>query len=125
MDDAQSRLRIRLVVRGALRMGPGRADLLEGIRETGSIGAAGRRMRMSYKRAWSLVEALNAGFRAPLVETARGGAGRGGARLTPLGERVLAAWRRLEARAAEGAAEELAELRAAAAAAPSEADAAD
>lgn len=107
-------VRIRLLVDSELKMGPGRADLLEGIRDAGSIGAAGRRMRMSYKRAWSLVEALNAGFREPLVETARGGAARGGARLTPLGESVLAAWRRLEAKTAEAASEELAELRAAA-----------
>ena len=43
-------------------LGPGRADLLEGIAETGSIAAAGKRMGMSYKRAWSLVQALNDGW---------------------------------------------------------------
>jgi len=78
-------------------MGPGRADLLALIAETGSIAAAGRRMGMSYRRAWSLVESMNSSFTAPLVETAKGGAERGGARLTALGQELLAAYRSLEA----------------------------
>jgi molybdate transport system regulatory protein len=49
-------------------LGPGKAELLEGIAATGSIAEAGRRMGMSYQRAWSLVQTLNAGFAAPLVE---------------------------------------------------------
>jgi molybdate transport system regulatory protein len=78
-------------------MGPGRADLLAMIEETGSIAAASRRMGMSYRRAWSLVEAMNITFTAPLVETAKGGAGHGGARLTALGCELLGAYRDLEA----------------------------
>lgn len=77
-------------------MGPGRADLLEGIAETGSIAAAGKRMGMSYKRAWSLVQALNEGFGAPLVETTRGGAAQGGATLTADGAFVLARYRAMQ-----------------------------
>jgi molybdate transport system regulatory protein len=77
-------------------MGPGRADLLEGIAETGSIAAAGKRMGMSYKRAWSLVRALNEGFGAPLVETTRGGAAQGGATLTADGAFVLARYRAMQ-----------------------------
>ncbi|WP_349293822.1 LysR family transcriptional regulator [Gemmobacter sp. 24YEA27] len=61
-------------------VGPGKAELLEHIRETGSISAAGRAMGMSYKRAWMLVEELNAAFASPLVASARGGSG-GGARI--------------------------------------------
>ena len=45
---------------------------------------------MSYKRAWMLVETMNAAFSRPLVESVRGGAQGGGARLTPMGEAVLA-----------------------------------
>ena len=55
-----SGLRIRVVLGPGVMIGPGKADLLEGIRETGSIAAAGRRMGMSYKRAWTLVEGMNA-----------------------------------------------------------------
>ena len=77
-----SGLRIRVVFPSGTMIGPGKADLLEGIRDTGSIAAACRRMGMSYKRAWMLVETMNAGCRAPLVASARGGAAHGGATLT-------------------------------------------
>ncbi len=103
-------LRLRLVLAPGVMLGPGKADLLEGIRDTGSIAAAGRRMGMSYKRAWSLVEGLNASYRAALVETARGGAAHGGATLTPLGAEILAAYRRLQAKATAAAADEIALL---------------
>lgn len=92
-------MRLRLNGPHGIVMGPGRADLLALIAETGSIAAAGRRMGMSYKRAWSLVESLNASFTAPLVETAKGGAAHGGARLTALGEELLTAYRTLESAA--------------------------
>ena len=78
-------------------IGPGRADLLEGIAETGSISAAGKRMGMSYKRAWSLVQAMNEGWHALLVETSRGGAGQGGATLSDDGAMVLARYRAMQA----------------------------
>ncbi len=90
------RLRLRLTGSHGIVMGPGRADLLAMIAETGSIAAAGRRMGMSYKRAWSLVESLNSCFTAPLVETAKGGATHGGAKLTTLGEELLASYQELE-----------------------------
>lgn len=77
-------------------VGPGRADLLEGIAETGSIAAAGKRMGMSYKRAWGLVQALNAGWGRPLVETQRGGAGQGGASLSTDGQFVLERYRAMQ-----------------------------
>jgi len=104
-------LRIRLVMGGGTMIGPGKADLLEGIRETGSIAAAGRRMGMSYKRAWGLVEGMNATYREPLVSTARGGAAHGGASLTRLGVVVLDAYRRMEAKATSAAGDEIAALR--------------
>lgn len=77
-------------------MGPGKADLLERIGQCGSIAAAGREMGMSYKRAWELIGTLNAMFRAPLVESTRGGPGGGGAVLTELGREVLAQYRAFE-----------------------------
>ncbi|MDP2733678.1 MAG: LysR family transcriptional regulator, partial [Hoeflea sp.] len=58
------KLRLKLTFDTGLTMGPGKADLLQGIAEEGSISAAGRRMKMSYKRAWMLVEEMNAAFRA-------------------------------------------------------------
>lgn len=104
-------LRLRVVLAPRAALGPGKADLLEGIRATGSIAAAGRRMHMSYKRAWQLVDELNGMFRRPLVQAVSGGARGGGARLTALGEDVLARYRRIEARSARAAAAELSALR--------------
>ncbi len=106
------RLFLRILFGDAAMLGPGKAQLLEGIRDTGSISAAGRAMGMSYKRAWSLVEEMNAAFAEPLVASARGGAGGGGAALTPAGERVLQLYQAVTARAAEAGAAEIAQLQA-------------
>lgn len=97
-------LRIRILFGEDAMLGPGKADLLEHIRETGSIAAAGRAMSMSYKRAWMLVEEMNAAFREPLVESTRGGAKGGGAQLTEAGATVLAHYRKLEEITAEAGA---------------------
>jgi len=105
-------VRLRIFLEPDIAIGPGKAELLEGIRDTGSIAAAGRRMNMSYKRAWLLVDTMNACFREPLVETSRGGRTQGGARLTPLGEQVLQRYRRMEADASSAVAQDMDELRA-------------
>ena len=89
-------VRLRVVVAPGVAIGPGKANLLQGIRETGSISAAGRRMGMSYKRAWYLVEAMNGHFAQPLVEATKGGKTGGGAKLTPLGADVLAAYEEMQ-----------------------------
>ena len=68
------------------RLGPGKADLLEAIEATGSISGAGRSMKMSYRRAWLLVDALNRMFERPLVEASPGGAKGGGSALTRVGD---------------------------------------
>lgn len=103
--------RLRLVLEPDIAIGPGKADILEGIKETGSIAAAGRRMGMSYKRAWLLVETMNRCFREPLVETSRGGRAKGGAVLTAAGHEVLERYRRMEQLTAAAIADELAALR--------------
>lgn len=102
-----TRLRIRAIFDTGLVLGPGKADLLEAVRETGSISAAGKRMKMSYKRAWDLIDAMNRHFRTPVVETSKGGSGGGGAKLTPFGAEVLAAYRRIETRSADAVDAEL------------------
>ncbi|HHY49080.1 MAG TPA: LysR family transcriptional regulator [Alphaproteobacteria bacterium] len=103
---------LRVTLSDDFYIGPGRADLLELIGETGSISEAAKRMRMSYKRAWSLVQALNEGFGAPLVETARGGAGQGGAMVTPAGREVLARYRHMQQATREAIDADVAALRA-------------
>lgn len=111
-DNAEApSLRIRIVFGEDAMLGPGKVDLLQAIGETGSIAAASRAMGMSYKRAWSLVEEMNAAFRDPLVASARGGAQGGGARLTGAGETVLAHYRKLEEILAEAGAARIGTLR--------------
>lgn len=103
---------LRIVLSDTAYVGPGRADLLEGIGRTGSIAAAGKAMGMSYKRAWGLVQALNDGFGAALVVSSRGGAGQGGANLTPLGQQVLDHYRAMEQKTISAIDADVAALRA-------------
>jgi len=97
-------LKLRLVRGDEVAMGPGKADLLEAIAQTGSISAAARSMNMSYRRAWLLVEVMNRCFVEPIVVRSVGGSHGGGAHLTDTGARVLAEFRKMEA-AALGAAQ--------------------
>lgn len=89
-------LRLKLVLGPDTALGPGKADLLEAICQTGSIAAAGRQLGMSYKRAWMLVETMNGCFKTPLVSSVRGGKGGGVAQLTPAGKDVLKRFRNIE-----------------------------
>jgi molybdate transport system regulatory protein len=94
------------------RLGRGKMELLEHIRETGSISAAGRAMDMSYRRAWLLVSDMNRMFNEPVVESQRGGQKGGGAALTPFGETLLARFRQMEQTLRETLADDLAWLEA-------------
>ncbi len=69
-------------------------DFLNEIRATGKITRAADQARLSYRHAWNLIEAWGTFFEAPLVERQRGK----GTHLTPLGERLVWAGQRLQAR---------------------------
>jgi molybdate transport system regulatory protein len=103
-------LRFRLILGDDIALGPGKVQLLEAIRDTGSIAAAGRSMNMSYKRAWHLVDTMNRCFKSPLVEASKGGAHGGGAQLTPRALKVIDLYRRLEIQARKAAGAEMAKL---------------
>jgi molybdate transport system regulatory protein len=103
-------VRPRIQLGGALTIGPGKIDLLRAVAQTRSISAAARKLSMPYKRAWLLIDTLNQGFGRPVVETATGGRGGGGARLTALGEALIARYDALEASINTSAAAELAAL---------------
>lgn len=85
-------------------IGPGKALVLDAIERTGSISAAGRDLKMSYRRIWLLVDSLNQAWIEPVVETRVGGGTTGGAQLTPFGEKMLASYRAIEARMVAAAA---------------------
>jgi molybdate transport system regulatory protein len=101
------KLKVQIYLGEEIALGPGKVDLLEAVARTGSISAAGREMGLSYRRAWLLVDTMNRCFAEPLVATAHGGAGGGGARITPAGEDVLHRYRALQATVDAAAAAEV------------------
>ena len=98
MRHARGPTKLRVMFGPEIAMGPGKAELLEAIAGTGSISASAKRLGMSYRRAWLLVDTMNRCFREPLVASATGGTGGGGARVTAFGERVLARYRAMQSR---------------------------
>ena len=108
-----TRLTLRIEFDDTRALGPGKVRLLELVGQTGSISGAGRAMGMSYRRAWLLVDALNRTFRSPAVSTRGGGAGGGGATLTPFGAELVASYRSMEQELRAAVAQRLATLEAA------------
>lgn len=100
-------LTLRVLDSKVAAIGPGKAELVERIAQTGSISAAARAMGMSYRRAWQLVEALNRDFRHAVVTTAVGGSRGGGAEVTPFGRRLVRAFRAMEDKASAAIAGDL------------------
>lgn len=80
-------------------IGPGKIGLLENVRDLGSISAAARAMKMSYRRAWLLIENLNESFERPVIDASTGGLHGGGATLTRFGLEVIERYRAMEAAA--------------------------
>ena len=102
--------RFRVQVKHAVAIGPGKADVLQAIAETGSIAEAGRRLDMGYQRVWSPVREMNGDFIEPLKLTQRGGAAGCGAGLTESGTRALSAYRAIERDAERAVAKRLLQL---------------
>ena len=105
--EATLKPQLRISFRKSIAMGPGKADLLDAIAESGSISAAARKLGMSYRRAWLLVDTMNASFKSPLVETLTGGAQGGGAQVTELGRDVVKRYREMEKKACASVAREM------------------
>ncbi len=103
-------LTLRLLAKDHPAMGPGKAQLIALIDATGSISAAAREIGMSYRRAWQLVDALNASFREPVVVTAIGGKRGGGAVVTAFGRRLAADFREMENKASAAIAADVAQF---------------
>ena len=94
---AQFRLRIKCG--DEIALGPGKIAILEAIAETGSISAASRKLGMSYRRAWLLVDQMNQYFKEPVVQAATGGAQGGGTTLTTTGAEIVNLYRTIEQQA--------------------------
>jgi molybdate transport system regulatory protein len=87
--------------------GPGMAQLLEQLSEHGTLRRAAAAMGMSYRKAWLLVQEMQAAFHGAVVTAAVGGAGGGGMRLTELGVSLLKTYRRIEASVTQASLPEL------------------
>jgi len=98
MRHARGPTKLRVMFGTEIAIGPGKAELLEAIAATGSISAAGKRLGISYRRTWLLVDTMNRCFREPVVDSSTGGTGGGGAQVTVFGKRVLASFRAMQAR---------------------------
>src|SRR5262249_7784895 len=109
---ASIRLTVRVDFGSGRALGPGKIRLLEGIDRTGSISEAGRSLKMSYRRAWLLVDDMNGCFRASVVATKPGGAHGGGAELTALGHELIRKYRSIETEATAAAGPHLRRLEA-------------
>ncbi|RAW00201.1 winged helix-turn-helix domain-containing protein [Pseudochryseolinea flava] len=91
----QFRLRLWVDVNDEKLFGPGRAELLQLIDETGSIAKAAKSMGMSYKKAWAMVDEMNAKAKAPYVVPQKGGTQGGGTELTAEGKAVVKAYQKI------------------------------
>jgi molybdate transport system regulatory protein len=89
-------VRFRVDFGSRCSVGVGKVELLEGIARTGSLAQAAREMRMSYRRAWLLLEDMNLSFDHPVAHASVGGRGGGGVVLTSFGTRLVAGYRRLD-----------------------------
>ena len=95
--------RLRVLRGREVALGPGKVALLEAIGRTGTIAAAARLLRMSYMRAWTLVQNLNSDPDRPMIEMSRGGRSGGAAKLTSFGKKVLGLYQRMERKSASAA----------------------
>jgi molybdate transport system regulatory protein len=91
------KVKLRIDLAPGTAIGPGKIELLEAIADSGSLSAAARRLGMSYRRAWVLLDSLNRTFTSPLATASVGGRGGGGVQVTPLGAELVRRFRRLEA----------------------------
>jgi molybdate transport system regulatory protein len=108
-DPSIPSMRVRIYFGPAI--GPGKADLLEAIAETGSISAAGRRLGMNFRQAWALVDSMNRHFREQVVTTTKGGSHGGGAVLTAFGTEVLHRYRAMQVQAEKAVESDFADFR--------------
>ena len=92
-------------------LGPGPIELLERIADSGSISTAAKEMKMSYKKAWGLVNTLNAQLVTPAVIPHSGGENGGGSTITKEAEYLIEYHRLLRKRFAEFLEEETQKLK--------------
>lgn len=89
MADYKIKSRIWIEANDNVLLGEGRVKLLKAIQETGSLSKAAKSLNMSYKKAWTLIDAVNKSAKEPIIITSTGGKGGGGAQITSYGEKMI------------------------------------
>ena len=105
-----AKFRLRVTTGDVIAVGPGKIALLEAIAETGSITAGAKRLDMSYRRAWMLLDELNRALKKPAVDSAKGGQHGGGSEITAVGRQLIELYRRIELAAAHACADDMARM---------------
>jgi len=101
---------MRITSGDTISVGPGKISLLEAIRNTRSITAAAKSIGMSYRRAWILIDELNASLKKPAVRSAKGGEHGGGSELTEVGRKLIELYRGIEATAGRACADAIKQM---------------
>lgn len=107
---SQVRWRMRIMHSDVIAIGPGKIELLEAVRDHGSITAAAKSMNMSYRRAWLLLNEINMSLASPATVSNHGGANGGASKLTDVGERIVTLYRQIEMQATQANKDELEQL---------------
>jgi molybdate transport system regulatory protein len=89
-------IRFRIDFSATCAVAPAKIDLLEAIRQSGSLSRGARHIGMSYRRARLLIDSFKGAFREPVTRAVRGGPGGGGVVLTQFGEELVDCYRDLE-----------------------------
>jgi molybdate transport system regulatory protein len=87
--------KIWIEVHGRPVLGPGRLELLQAVKQQGSISKAAHLLKMTYRKAWGQIKAMEERMGLPLLVKQTGGTGGGGASLTPQATNLLAKYHRL------------------------------
>jgi len=108
--DISKFLKIKIEIHDNFNIGPGKIALMESIISCGSISSAAKKMGMSYRKAWKLVNDLNKLSKKKLVITNTGGKGVGGAKISEYGKLLINLYRRIEKKAFLGIKKEKEEI---------------
>ena len=76
-------------------LGEQKIRLLKAIKETGSINKAAQFLGIDFKKAWQMIDSINEKLRPEKIVVSSKG-GKGGSRLTELGEEILAQYKELQ-----------------------------
>ena len=85
-----------LETEGGYLFGQGAFDLLQAIQASGSLSAAVKTLKMSYRYAWGIIKQIEKNIGKPVLNTYKGGKAGGGSDLTPMGRELLATYSRFK-----------------------------